>query len=223
LDVSSTDEICGLPVKRVRDACKKLGDFEFSVEGLRKALKLKSSEHPKITDDLLKNNLIARVQDSHASSDHYELTEQGRRLANAVLLKRINREKADELIKQLIARATEVNARAELTHWVQSLRVFGSYVSDRPDLGDIDVAVTLCPRTPDGKPNIQASLDRAEASGKTFGNYLQQLFYGQHEVQQILKARSPFISIHSGEEIEELGVKFREIFHADQPGTSETV
>ncbi len=218
MDISNIDEVCGLAIKRVRDALKKLSTWEFTEDSLRDALKLKPSERHQIIDDFIAVDLIMVAdpeQEPGSSRVYYTLTDEGQRLSNAVLLKRISRKKADEIVQLMVLRARDINARPELTHRVSMLRVFGSYASDRQDLGDIDVAVTLKSRFADGEATVAASLERADASSKNFNNYAQKLFYGQHEVQQLLKNRSPYISIHSGEEIEKLGVDYKAIFRDD--------
>jgi hypothetical protein len=83
------------------------------------------------------------------------------------------------------------------------VRVFGSYLEDVHDLGDIDLAVELRPRQVDGADWIDLCLARAEQSGRRFSNYLQRLHYSQKEVLMILKAKSPYISIH---DLKQLGI-----------------
>lgn len=52
----------------------------------------------------------------------------------------VRRERADALIVKLIEAADAINADPRMMHDVVRLSVFGSYLGDKPVLGDLDVA-----------------------------------------------------------------------------------
>jgi hypothetical protein len=106
----------------------------------------------------------------------------------------------------------DINANEDLTHRVVELRVFGSYLTDAEDLGDLDIAYALEFRYP-GKEAVQLSLMRARASGRQL-SYLQQLMFGQHEVVRLLRARKARISLHPMDELKELGIAGVAVFPA---------
>src|SRR5437773_6502052 len=68
--------------------------------------------------------------------------------SNAKFVRRITRPEAETLVAELLERVKLVNERDELTHRVTEVRVFGSYLGDKPDLGDIDLAIEFSPRRP---------------------------------------------------------------------------
>jgi len=53
---------------------------------------------------------------------------------------RINRAKAEKLLADFLQSVEEVNAHPDLPHWVTEVRVFGSYLNDSDNLGEIDLA-----------------------------------------------------------------------------------
>ena len=132
----------------------------------------------------------------------------GRQLANAKFVRRITRPEAETLVAGLLNRVKLVNERDELTHQVTEVRVFGSYLSDEADLGDVDLAVQLTPRR---ATHVEEAKLGAARSGKTMSNQI--ITYGRHEVRQILKNRSPYLSIHEFGEPEELGVAYQVLFN----------
>lgn len=67
----------------------------------------------------------------------------GMALANEKSLPRISRNEADRIIKDLVAAAEQANSRPGARVFVASLDIFGSYVSGKPDLGDVDVLATI--------------------------------------------------------------------------------
>ena len=109
------------------------------------------------------------------------------------------------MVKDLLNRVCEINSRDELVFRVKRVRAFGSYASDAPEVGDIDLAVEWEERYPD-KDIIEQLLSRAEASGKRLGTYMDRLSYGEVEVERLLKGRSPYISIQGAKCPEKFGV-----------------
>jgi hypothetical protein len=57
---------------------------------------------------------------------------------------------------------------------------------------------------------------RADASGRHFRYWLERLAYGENEVRRLLKARSPYISIHEPRELKVTGAQSRLLFSTDQ-------
>jgi hypothetical protein len=82
-----------------------------------------------------------------------------------------------------------------------------------PEVGDVDLAVELEQRYPD-RDIIEQLLARAEASGKRLGSYMDQLSYGELEVQKLLKGRSPYLSIQDADCPEKFGVPSIQLFPA---------
>jgi hypothetical protein len=57
------------------------------------------------------------------------------------LVARMNRAKAEALLKGVLERVAAINADPDMLHWVIEIRVVGSYLTDTDDLGDLDVAL----------------------------------------------------------------------------------
>jgi predicted nucleotidyltransferase len=151
----------------------------------------------------------------HASG-RFSITALGSRLCVARFVKRITREKADALVKQMLKRVTQINERDELIFRVKRVRAFGSYAGDVPEVGDIDLAVDWEERYPD-RDIIEQLLARADASGKSLNTYMARLSYGEVEVDRLLKGRSPYISIQRGDFPEKFGVPAVLLFPAACP------
>jgi predicted nucleotidyltransferase len=127
-------------------------------------------------------------------------------------LKAITRQKADVIIATLLQRVEMVNARPELLERVCEVRVFGSYLEERDDFGDIDVAVRTERKEESGKDWVRESLRRADMSGRTFSSYLDRLSYGHTEVMRLLKARNRYLSLHTMDDLEAIGALSRILF-----------
>jgi predicted nucleotidyltransferase len=143
----------------------------------------------------------------------YQRSVAGNAFALARAVAPIARAKADQLLKEFLKRVEDVNARDELLWHVGEVRVFGSYLNGKAkDFGDIDLGVEFVPHGPIGPERSKRLEERARQSGRLFRDYLQRLVYPEIEVRQLLKARSPYISIHPMQDIEQTGAKSRVIY-----------
>ena len=107
----------------------------------------------------------------------------------------------------------DVNARDELTHFVASVGVFGSYTKkSAKDLADIDICLDLRERKIAGRDPVKYASERAANSGRRFGNIVERWAYGETEVCRLLKARSPYISLHDHRDLKRIGARAKEIY-----------
>ena len=88
---------------------------------------------------------------------------------------RINRAKAEKLLADFLQCVEEVNAHPDLPHWVTEVRVFGSYLNNSDNLGEIDLVIKK---------------ERRPASGSFSDAYPERL------VALLLKGGSRYISLH---------------------------
>ena len=95
---------------------------------------------------------------------------------------RINRAKAEKLLADFLQCVEEVNAHPDLPHWVTEVRVFGSYLNNSDNLGEIDLAIKK---------------ERRPASGSISDAYPERL------VALLLKGGSRYISLHGVAELDE--------------------
>jgi hypothetical protein len=86
---------------------------------------------------------------------------------------------------------------------VGKLGVFGSFLSERDRINDIDIAITLSPKYADDQAQRRANqkrIDLARAKGRRFRNIADELYWPQHEVMLFLRSRSRAFSFHSFDE-----------------------
>ena len=95
---------------------------------------------------------------------------------------RINRAKAEKLLADFLQCVEEVNAHPDLPHWVTEVRVFGSYLNNSDNLGEIDLAIKK---------------ERRPASGSLIDAYPERL------VARLLKGGSRSISLHGVAELDQ--------------------
>jgi hypothetical protein len=158
-------------------------------------------------DDLSPEERVACDQLAEAgfferSDDHpgkYLQTIDGAGLAMASASRPVKRSTAERAVSDLISRAAEINDDPDLVMWVDKVAIFGSYLDPSVErLGDVDCAAWFSRRTADSAEHRAASLERANRGPRGL-SFIEQLAYGETEVRQMLKGRSPVISLHDAE------------------------
>lgn len=123
----------------------------------------------------------------------------------------INRKTADRLIIELLDRARAYNADPSKPMFIDTLRVFGSYLDAEVDpVGDVDVELAY------GRRITGMAVLRAytKASGRSFNTYMDEVLWPSTELFLHLKKRSAFISLTT-EDITLLTSNFRTIYRID--------
>lgn len=210
--VGRDEAIAGVRLIKVRDFLRWVGDGSIRLDAIEERFDCDETQAKFIQRALIETGYIERDPQGEQSEGWYIASALGIQLRNAKFVRRITRHEAEKLVSELLNRVAQVNERDELTHRVTEVRVFGSYVTDKPDLGDVDLAVKYTPRRP---THVEEAKRRAAQSGKTMSNFLQIITYGTQEIRQILKSRNPYLSIHEHSEPDTLGVPYKVLFSVD--------
>src|SRR5580704_9164525 len=81
----------------------------------------------------------------------YKVSTSGSALANAPSAKPITRETVNRALHELMDRVQVINSGGEYAYKVKSVVLFGSMLSDKERLGDVDLAIELQSATADNK------------------------------------------------------------------------
>lgn len=131
----------------------------------------------------------------------------------------IKRETAERYVQDVIQRAREINQGAYAWR-VEQIEVFGSYLTDKPVLGDIDLMVTLVPRYADPDQHEQILLERQKTAPSKWIRARPswaRAYWPVEEVHQAIRGQNKSISIHTADERQPLidgGAEFESIFDA---------
>lgn len=127
-----------------------------------------------------------------------------RELANARIGATLPRAKADRLLETIVNNARRMNelAAAQDVFWVTKLAVFGSYLSDKEQLGDLDIAWSTVPRT-----GTQAWFAQCLASGKD----------PMSKTRAMLVPRSPYVKLADFAELLALACPYRVVYEFAPP------
>lgn len=145
----------------------------------------------------------ASSKDTHRRG-RWVATRLGVSLAAARGVPRMKRATADRLMAGVMERAAFLAGTGhEYAFCLGELLVFGSYLTDTPTLGDLDLAACWVPRFAEKDRQwayLQARIDKALNAGRRFSNYTAELHWPLLEVQRYLRGRSGRISLQDLDE-----------------------
>jgi predicted nucleotidyltransferase len=192
------DRIAGVDGVQLRNYFRRFGSAYVNYATVMKEFSVTRREAQNILEELLKLEMICLCElQGKGEMVSYQTTMKGNALGMAKASRPITRASAERVLGELVDRVLAVNDRSELAYRVESVIVFGSYLSRAERLNDLDIAVELKARRDDEasfKSLRNASMERALASGRRFRNVVEEVGWPQIEVFSILKNRSRTIS-----------------------------
>lgn len=212
------EEICGIPLLRIRHLLRKAGNKRFIAAYVAAVLRISQKKSDTLVDELVARGWLERSKtQSHDRSRavYFKTTVAGNAFKISRAIRRIPRAKAEVILERFLERVKAVNADDDFGWYVVKVRIFGSYLDDRfEDLGDIDLGIEYAMRPIIGRDIVTYSEERAKLSGRVSLPWFQTITFVQHEVRQILKARSPYLSLHSLEDIRDIKAKSKLLYRA---------
>jgi hypothetical protein len=127
----------------------------------------------------------------------WSVTVKGSAFAMASAGPALKRATADKILLEFLSRVEQLRDEPHWCFKVERVVLFGSYLSDAPTLGDVDVAISL--RRAHADPKIQEAAKEqrrtdAQNAGRDFQTFFARLYWPENEVRQLLSARR--LSLH---------------------------
>jgi predicted nucleotidyltransferase/predicted transcriptional regulator len=189
--------IAGLPAFEIRRFFRHVKGWHqdaFGKKWMMEYLNLSASQAEQSIRDLIQEGYIAPVGEVEGEPT-FQLTDLGSSLVRASGARRVARRTAEKALRDFVARVKEVNDNPKFLYEVTDVVVFGSYLKDVCELGDVDIAVRLKSRIPDNEQRIAREREHARRSGRSFSRFIDELTWAHDEVMLALKARKRTISI----------------------------
>jgi hypothetical protein len=197
--------IAGYPGIRVRQLFRRVFRYDsWTDEDVAEEMGISKRKAAALVAALVAEGYLETADAWHKSMAKWEPSRKGASLTMASAAKPIRRATADRLVKGLVERAGMLMdpTRHEYAFVVTELIVFGSYLTDRPDLGDVDFAVRWQTRFEDKDQQYacrKARVRAAKAAGKRFHWWFLETEWPEVEVQRFLKGPSQYVSLHDAE------------------------
>jgi len=208
MQISKNQQLFGYPALEIRRLMRACQDTRWiGVVGL--TLHISRDRATELVEAMLVEGLVAKALDRECSREwlmivedphgpRYVNTIKGNALASASA-KPIRRSTAERLVSSLLQRVEKVNGDPNLLHWVDEVVVFGSFLRESEMLGDVDLALAYTCRIDNLNEYHElrkARVKEAEANGRSFQGFLDQLKWPGREIELRLRNRSCSLSLH---------------------------
>jgi predicted nucleotidyltransferase len=199
MQITPGQKIAGLSAIVLRNALRHLRDVTWGSKSLAHYMKVPPARAERTIMHLAKFGYVERdkLVNNH---DAWCLTNAGRAFTNANAMRPLPKEEAKRLLDDFLARVKKVNRDPYFLYQVSKVLLFGSYLSKKETLGDIDLAIELAPKERNKKRFetlvMQRSRD-AVRGGRRFATFIDELAWPETEVRRFLKGKARYISLHS--------------------------
>lgn len=201
MNLSPHSRLYGVHPLIVRQAADRLADLSrFTFEDLLAAFGATEAEGQMILSGMLRDGTVSAATDGSTFLPEQRL----RQLAIAKIGEPLTRAQAEHLLRCVIKKAEEINSD-EVGYGcrVDCIAVFGSYLTDKQLLGDLDLGVTVS-RVRSSKPDPREM---------AFGWWRDRRRSAEAKVYSALRLRRPDdVSIHDLAEVRSLGTAYRVVF-----------
>jgi hypothetical protein len=192
LQIKSTDAVSGIPIMQVPGFFQGIvawRENSFDLPCLRDRLSLDEKAALALASELVAQGYVEAPKDGA-----YQFTDKGGELVRASAASRVSRKTAEVALAELLERVERYNLDADKILTIETVVVFGSFLSTKDKLGDLDVAVKWKDRNPK-LDRARTLLAYAHQSGRRFNTFCHQLAWAETELSQILKAKKRTICI----------------------------
>jgi predicted nucleotidyltransferase len=200
MHIDSSDTIAGLPIFEIRDFLKHMLNHTYAnLQVCASYLGVSERKARPIIAQLVEQRYL-EVERKRPKT--WAVTLKGGALANAKAAKPIRRATAERVLAEFMERVHEVNTNAHYLYKVTHVVLFGSYLSDKEALGDIDIAIQMHRKTKNFEEHQRLNRQRVEAAkvrGRSFNWWYEVDHWGEQETMLFLKSRSRSLSLHDWE------------------------
>lgn len=202
--INRTTRAAGYPARVIRDLLRGLGESVWEVDAVAARLHVGRPAARKVIDHLLTAGYVRVDTKVPSRGPWFARTPKGTRLALASAAQPLTRVSAERLLQAFMERVTAMNDNPYYLYRVSKVVLFGSMLTAKPRVSDVDVAVELKPKLNDAQAQQRAYDARvlhALRTGRRFRNIFDEVFWPMHEVRLFLKSRSRAISIHDASDL----------------------
>lgn len=192
MQINPKDTLAGYPILEIRKLLKHTYSIGFNAAFVSSVLKISEHASTNLIKELVANGFIEEYQSS------WQNTLNGNALAKATAAKPIKRETAERKLTEFLERVKRVNTDEHFLYRVTKVVLFGSYLSEKKNLGDIDLAIGYAAKELNKdkfRKICNERIEEAKQNGRYFSTDIDELFWPTQEVKLFLKARSRSISL----------------------------
>ncbi len=210
--IDSKDTLAGQSILKIREFLRINQLCNWGEESVGIAFKVDSKTAKGIISVLERRGYAEPVQIS--GKTYWKNTIQGNALALSSAAKPITRSTAERKLKEFLERVIEVKKSKYYLYKVSKVVVFGSYLSEKEKINDIDISISLVAKEKNMDRRwalCEQRISEAISHGKVFRNFTEQISWPQLEVIMFLKGRSRSVGLHIDEPVIEI-VEYKVVY-----------
>jgi predicted nucleotidyltransferase len=189
--IGAKDVVCGYPVLQVRELLRVSTWGRFGVDSVAAIMEIDHQAAASLLDALESAGYVERVLEQ--GEVVHRITIKGSALSMASAAPPLKRTLAAKLLVEFLERVEQIRDEPKWCFKVDKVVLFGSFMTNAPTLGDIDLAIALRPAHADREQQRIAEDNRrreADDVGRHFAHYVARLAWPEREVGMFLKGRS---------------------------------
>lgn len=193
------ERIAGQPAAAIRTFLRRSHGDAWDLPYAAKRLREDRATAREIVVELAARGYIERST-LFVEGEYWKNTIHGNAFAGATAAKPLLRVSADKRLKEFLDRVQEVRRNSYYLYKVRRVILFGSYLTSKDRINDIDLCVSLAVKEKDKDKQDRLREQRVEETlrrGKVFKSFLDRLTWPEAEVLKFLKAKSRSISLHT--------------------------
>ena len=197
--IDLSERIAGQPATTIRNFLKRSHGDGWDLPYATKRLRTDEVSARKVVAELAARGFVESVSTSD-DGERWKNTTRGNAFAGATAAKPLLRVSADKRLKEFLERVEEVRTNPYYLYKVSRVILFGSYLTSKDRINDIDLCVSLVVKEKDKNKQDRLREQRIEAAlrrGKAFKSFIDRLTWPEAEVLKFLKAKSRSISLHT--------------------------
>ncbi len=195
--LSSEQTIAGLKATKVRALLHRLAPDLWTADDVAREMKVTRPAAMKLIAALHSAGYVEKTP--RQPKGIWRNTIAGNAVAISTAAKPIHRATGEERLAQFLERVRVLNADDKWAYRVTKVVVFGSYLTTKSRLGDVDLAIQFKPRPQYRDQWAEVLLAQAETAarrGTRFSTFVDRLGWAQREAKRFLKSRSRALSLH---------------------------
>ena len=214
MNIDKNNLVCGYTAYEIRRLMRDIREYSCYLKRISFLLDISKNEAEKLAKKLVKEGYLK--VDERIGDISYSITIKGNSFAMASFAKPITRKTATKKVEELLVRVKEVNNCDDFLFKVKQVAIFGSYLSDKEKLGDIDVNIIMEEKFSKDiqKKKGENQINKAYKEGKVFNSFIDQLFYPLNKTCKFIKCKSKALSLHYDDPIAKQ-VELKVIYEAD--------
>ena len=197
--INPSDTIAGVNIVKVRDFLRKSGQSpKWRADFASSAFQLNEKQALDLLAELESKGYIEKDELNYGEQ-YWHNTIHGNALGGASAAKPYKRKTAEKALAEFMERVQKVNSDPYYLYKVTKVILFGSYLSDAPEVSDVDLALEITSKEKNPELlslQLAKRREKAEQSGKRFNSILEWAGVAELEVWSFLKSRSRILSVH---------------------------